>query len=130
MGEMGMDLSALEKRIRAVELKSTPLRLNKRSSSGASRHSTNDTVTLLRELEELAHEISLIKEEALAAGDHRLVLACIREFCRMAELRARLRGEIDQKTITNVLHVHLDADTAKRVAETYLARRRKVESHE
>jgi hypothetical protein len=28
MGEMGMDLSALEKRIRAVELKSTPLRLN------------------------------------------------------------------------------------------------------
>lgn len=72
-----MDLSALEKRIRAVELKLTPLRLNKGSSSGASRHSSNDTVTLLRELEELAHEIRLIREEGLAAGDHRLVLACI-----------------------------------------------------
>ena len=50
----------------------------------------------------------------------------MREFCRVAELRARLRGEIDEKTITNVLHVHFDADTAKRVAETYLARTRKV----
>jgi hypothetical protein len=125
-----MDLSVLERRIRALELKSPPLGLTKGSSSGAGQPTTDETVTLLGELEELAREIKLIRKKALAAGDHRLVLACVREFCRVAELRARLRGEIEEMTITNVLHVHFDADTAKRVAETYLARRRKLESHE
>lgn len=128
--EIDMDLSTLERRIRALELKSLPLRPIKGSTSAAGQPITDDTVTLLGELEELVREIRLIKEEALVADDHRLALACVREFCRVAELRARLRGEIDEKTITNVLHVHFDADTAKRVAETYLARRRKLESHE
>jgi hypothetical protein len=122
-----MDQSALERRIRALELKSTRF---KGASSRAGQPITDDTVTLLEELEDLAREIRLIREEALAAGDDRLVLACAREFCRVAELSARLRGEIEEKTTTNVLHVHLDAETAERVARTYLARRKKLESHE
>ena len=69
-------------------------------------------------------------EEALIAGDDRLVLACAREFCRVVELSARLRGKIEEKTTTNVLLVHLDAETAERMAKTYLARREKLESHE
>jgi hypothetical protein len=90
---------------------------------GASQPITDDTISLLGELEELAREIRLIREQALVAGDNRLVLACAREFCRVAELSARLRGEIKE----NTLHVHLDA---KRMAEIYLARRKKLESHE
>ena len=122
-----MDLSALERRIRALELKSTPL---KGASSRAGQPITDDTISVLGELEEQAREIRLIEEQALVAGDHRLFLACVREFCRVAELSARLRGEIEEKTTTNVLNIHLDAETAERVARTYLARRNKLESHE
>ena len=89
-----MDQSGLERRIRALELKSTPL---KGASSGAGQPITDNTVTLLEELEDLAREIRLIGEKALVAGDDRLVLACAREFCRVAELSARLRGEIIEK---------------------------------
>lgn len=123
-----MELSALEKRIRALELKSSHFSPVKQSSSGTRQKITDDTVSLLGELEEIAGEIRLIREEALVAGDDRLVLACAREFCRVAELSARLRGEIEEKTTTNVLHLHLDAKTAIRMAEIYLARRKKLES--
>lgn len=122
-----MDRSALEKRIRALELKSPPL---KGASSGAGHPITDDTVTVLEELEKLARELRLIREKALVAGDDRLVLACAREFCRVAELSARLRGEIEEKNATQILHVHLDAETAERVARIYLVRRKKLESHE
>ena len=122
-----MDQSALERRIRALELKSTPL---KGASSRAGQPITGDTATLLEELEDLAREIRLIGEQALVAGDNRLFLACAREFCRVAELSARLRGEIEDKATTNVVQVYLDAKTAKRMAEIYLARRKKLESHE
>ena len=122
-----MDQSGLERRIRALELKSTPL---KGASSGVSRPITDDTSSLLEELEDLARGIRLIREKALVAGDDRLFLACARAFCTVAELSARLRGEIEEKTTTNVLNVHLDAETAERGARTYLARRKKLESHE
>jgi hypothetical protein len=122
-----MDLSALERRIRALEQKSTPL---KGAISGASQPITDDTISVLGELEEQAREIRLIGEQALVAGDHRLFLACVREFCRVAELSARLRGEIEDKATTNVVQVYLDPKTAKRMAEIYLARRKKLESHE
>ena len=124
--EMGMD-HALERRIQALEQKSTP---RKGASSGASQPITGDTISLLGELEEVAREIRLISEGALVAGDDRLVLACAREFCKVAELSARLRGEIEEKTTTNVLHLHFDAETALRMAKTYLARQQKLESHE
>jgi hypothetical protein len=97
--EIDMDLSALERRIRALELKSLSLRPIKGSSSGAGQPTTDETVTLLGELEELAREIRLIREKTLVAGDHRLFLAYVREFCRVAELRARLRGEIEEKPL-------------------------------
>ena len=93
-----MDQSALERRIRALEQKSAPF---KGASAGADQPITDDIVTVLEELEGLAREIRLIREGALVAGDDRLVLACAREFCRVAELSARLRGEIEEKT-TNV----------------------------
>jgi len=118
---------APERRIQALEQKSAP---RKGASSRTSQPITGDTISLLGELEEVACEIRLISEEAFVAGDDRKVLACARDFCRVAELSARLRGEIEEKTTTNVLHLHLDPETALRVAKTYVARRQKLESHE
>jgi len=68
--------------------------------SRVSQPITDDTISLLGELEDLAREIKLIREGALVAGDDRLVLACAREFCRVAELSARLRGEIEKVGIS------------------------------
>lgn len=124
------DLFALEKRIRALEAISSRLRLIKGSSIPSGQDIHYDTASVLRDLEYLAREVGLIKEDAEAVGDHRLALACVREFCRVVELIARLRGDLDEQNSTNILHVHLDGETAKRIAETYLARRRKLESPE
>jgi len=126
--EARVDLFALERRIRALEALSTRLRLVKGASSQAGQPINYDSVSLLRDLEQIARELTLMREDAQASGDHRFALACIREFCRVGELVARLRGELDGKSPTNVLHVHLDADTAKKIAETYLARWKKLEN--
>ena len=124
-----MDLSKIEKRVRALEDLSSRVRLLKSSTSPSGRP-LHDTVSLLRDLEQLAREVTLMKEDAFSEGEYRLVLACVREFCRLVELIARLRGELDGQSPTNILHVHLDAETAERIARTYLARRRKLEAHE
>jgi uncharacterized tellurite resistance protein B-like protein len=79
----------------------------------------NSTIALLQELTEEAKEIT---QQTMAAGDPRTALASILVRLRIADLGARLRGEVDDGTQTNVLNVHLDAETAVRLAETYLAR--------
>jgi hypothetical protein len=125
--EAYVDFPALERRIRALELLSTRLRLVKGSGSRAGQRGDYDRVSLLDEWQELAQEVTLIKETAHAAGDLRLALACLRESGHILEIIGRLRDELEGKGSTNMLHVRLDADAGKRIAETYLARRKKVE---
>ena len=86
------------------------------------------TVYWLAQLDELAQEGKRIKEEAEAAGDYRTALSCIRELWHLVELMAKLRGELDERSPTNILNVNLDYETGKRIAETYLARRRELEA--
>ena len=83
---------------------------------------------LLDQLRELTAEAQRIKQKAEKEGDYRAALAAVRELCRIVELIARLRGELDERVQMNILNVRLDPDTATRVAETYLARRHALES--
>jgi len=60
--------------------------LVKGSNSRAGEHINYETASLVRDLEQLAREVSLMKEGAYAAGDHRLALACIRSFVEWVSL--------------------------------------------
>lgn len=126
-GKEGRPASDLEKRVRTVETKLNRLRLNKRSGCRSGQLINNGAADSLGQLEELQQEAQRIEEQAEASEDYRTALAAIRERCRIVELKARLRGELDERSQTNVLNVHLDSDTVKRIAETYLARHRPFE---
>jgi hypothetical protein len=86
------------------------------------------TDPVLTQLQKLAPETWRIKQQAVAAEDYRTALACIREHCRILELMAKLGGELDATSQTNILNVNLDPATGKRIAEMYLARLRKQEA--
>jgi hypothetical protein len=78
--------------------------------------------SLLAQLRELTSEAQRIKGMAEKAGDHRTMLAAVRELCRIVELIAKLSGELESHSETKILNVTLDAETAKRISETFLAR--------
>jgi hypothetical protein len=118
----------LEKRVRRLEALSSRLRLVQ--SANRSGRPIVDTASQIGELEDLSREVTVIKEDAISRGEYRFALACVREFCRLVELTARLRGELDAQGTTNILHVHLDPDTAKKIAETYLEKLKRLESYE
>ncbi len=80
--------------------------------------------SLVEQLQELRSDAQRLKEKAEDAGDYRTALAAIRELCRIVEVKAELTGELDKRPQTNVVNLHLDVDTARRMAETYLARHR------
>ena len=122
-----MDFRTLERRVAALELISTRLRLIKGSGTPSGQRSNCDTVSLLGQLEDLVREVQLMKEEAQFAGDRRTALACMREFCRIVELIARLRGDLDERNQTNIVQVNVDAETAIRIAETYLKRQKALQ---
>ena len=78
--------------------------------------------TLVEQLRSLSYEAQRLKEKAETAGDFRTALAAVRELCRIVELVAKLRGEIDGRAEINVMNLQLDAETARRIGETFLAR--------
>jgi len=121
-----MAVSALEKRMGTLETKLAQLRLNKECSCRSGQQ-INRTADSLGQLEDLTHEADRMKQQAEADGDFRTALAAISLMCRIVELAAKLRGELDETSRMNVLSVHLDADTAKRIAETYLSRHKTFE---
>jgi hypothetical protein len=86
------------------------------------------TASWVVELEELTQEAKLITEQAKTAGDSRTALASIRVRCCIVELAAKLLGDLDERSPTNILNINLDYETGKRIAETYLARRRELEA--
>jgi hypothetical protein len=88
-----------------------------------------------RELDEVAHDNSLfarvreltmdaqrLKVRAERSGDYRTALAAVRELACLVELEARLTGELNERPETKILNVTLDAETARRMTETFLAR--------
>ena len=123
-----MDLPGLERRIRALELLSTRIHLVKGSNSPAGHHINGDRVSLLQKLEELFHEADLMKKDAQASGNDRLALACLKEAGHVLVAIGRLHGHLDGHDPTNNARVDIDADKAKQIAETYLARRKELEN--
>jgi hypothetical protein len=78
--------------------------------------------TLVEQLRSLTVEAQRLKEKAETAGDFRTALAAVRELCRIVELVAKLRGEIDGRAQINVMNFSMDAETARKISETYLLR--------
>ena len=74
------------------------------------------------QLRNLTSEAQRLKEKAETAGDYRTALAAVRELCRIVELVAKLRGEIDGRSEINVVNFQLDTETIKRIENTFLAR--------
>lgn len=123
-----MNLPAITKRVRTLETLATQTRLNQGSIRPSGQQMNDGAVSWVGQLEELTQEAKRITEQAKTAGDARTALAAIRVRCCIVELAAKLRGELDGRSQTNVLNVHLDSETAKRIAETYLARHRELEA--
>ena len=78
--------------------------------------------TLVDQLCNLTSEAQRLKEKAEIAGDFRTALSAVRELCRIVELVAKLRGDIDGRSEINVVNFQLDAETVRRIEETFLAR--------
>ena len=62
-----------------------------------------DADNLLGQVANLQKQAQVIKDKAEAAGDLRTALQGIRELCRIIELLAKLRGELDERPVVNVL---------------------------
>ena len=122
-----MTMSTLEQRMRSLETKLARVKVNKTEVSRSGQSNNYGMPDSLGQLDELTHEADRMKQQAEAEGDFRTALAAISLMCRIVELAAKLRGELDETSRMNVLSVHLDADTAKRIAETYLSRHKTFE---
>jgi hypothetical protein len=118
-----MNLADLEKRIRRLEI--SLLQRLATSDRRSVQQATNGVAHWVRKLEKLAMDANLIMVQAKTRGDSRTALASIRVQCGILELEAKLRGDLDERSPTNI-NVTLDPQTAKRIAETYLERRKQL----
>jgi hypothetical protein len=78
--------------------------------------------SLLAQLRELTLQAQRLEVKAERSGDYRTALAAVRELTRLVELAARLSGELNERPETKILNLTLDAETARRMTETFLAR--------
>jgi chaperonin cofactor prefoldin len=78
--------------------------------------------SILRRVGELILQAEQVKARANREGDYRTALAALREMTRLVELQARLTGELHEKHETKIVNLTFDAETARRVTETFLAR--------
>lgn len=62
-----------------------------------------DADNLLAQIEGLQRQAQAIKDKAEKKGDLKTALAGIRELVRIIELLAKLRGELDERPVVNVL---------------------------
>jgi hypothetical protein len=81
-----------------------------------------DGKSVLIQLRELNLQAEQLKARADRAGDYRTSLLAVREKTRLVELEARLTGELNERPETKILNFTLDAETARRMTETFLAR--------
>jgi hypothetical protein len=83
-----------------------------------------DGRSIFLKLQELNLQAEQLKARADRAGDYRTALAALKEKARLVELEARLTGELNEKSENKIVNVTLDAETARRITETFLARHR------
>ena len=81
----------------------------------------SNVLSFVRGLVAKAHQFTDLAEQK---GDLRTAMSGLRELTRMAELLAKLTGELEQRGETNIVNVHVTPEAAAKIAETYLARRR------
>jgi hypothetical protein len=126
LGNEGRAVATLEERIGMLERRDL-LKRQEKHSPGSVERTNCGTRSWIEELEEMTQEAKRITEQAKTAGDLRTAVACIRLRCGITELGAKLGGDLDERSPTNILNVTLDSETARRIAETYLERHRPPE---
>lgn len=99
-------------------------------TQGQKRREIEDGKSALLQLRELNLQAEHLKVRADRAGDYRTALAALREKARLVELEARLKGALNEKPETKIVNLNLDAETARRLTETFLARHKKQPHHE
>lgn len=82
--------------------------------------------SLLVQLRELGSQARYLGVRAKQTGDYRTAVVALRESTRILELEARLTGELNEKSETKILNLTLDAETARRITQTFLARHKGV----
>jgi hypothetical protein len=120
-----MRLLTVNKRVTSLENSLNRLKAGQKNTCRLANEMDDSTLPVLTQLQKLALETKRIKEETVASGDHRSALACVRELSHILELIAKLGGELDEKTQTNILQLNIDAGTGERIAQMYLARLKK-----
>ena len=75
-------------------------------------------------VEDLIREVHRLKRKAERARDIRAAIKGLDTALKGIEVLAKLTGELDTRAQHNSLHVHLDAERALAIAETYAARHR------
>jgi hypothetical protein len=86
--------------------------------------------SIFLQLRELNLQVEQLKARADRTGDYRGALAALREKTRLVELEARLTGELNEKPEVKIVSLNLDAETARRLTETFLARHKEQPHHE
>jgi GTP-dependent phosphoenolpyruvate carboxykinase len=109
--------SSLEKRVTRLETLSR-LAGKKRRSAESAEPPNEGAAFWLQQLQELPQEARRLQVLAESTRDYRTALACVQQLGRFIELMTKLQ---DDRTQTSGLNVDIDSDTAKRIAETYLA---------
>jgi hypothetical protein len=89
-----------------------------------------DGKSISLQLRELNLQVEQLKARADRTGDYRAALAALREKTRLVELEARLTGELNEKPEVKIVNLNLDAETARRMTETFLARHKERPHHE
>jgi hypothetical protein len=79
--------------------------------------------SILSELEKLKDEARRLQAKAEKKHDVRAALMAIDKLTRIVELQARVMGELRDRDI-NITNVQIDPETAARMAEMFLSRRR------
>ncbi|MBZ5658218.1 MAG: hypothetical protein LAO56_23400 [Acidobacteriia bacterium] len=121
-----MNLADVTKRLQTLQQHLTSLKLDKPITREDQVNSGIDVwAEQLQALAQVAHRI---RQRAEAIGDDRTALAAVGELRRIVELSAKMTGQLEDKAQINVVHVDLNPETAERIAETYLARHRTLES--
>jgi hypothetical protein len=79
-------------------------------------------IDLLGDLRDRMTDARRIMAKAEATGGFPAAVSALRELIRLLELYARLTGQFRDTQQVNVLNVHVDPETGRRIAEVYLQR--------
>jgi hypothetical protein len=89
-----------------------------------------DGRSILIQLRELKIQAEHLRARADRAGDYRNALVAVREKTHLVELEARLTGALNERSETKIVNLNLDAETARRLTETFLTRHKELPHHD